>query len=22
GQGWTLREDIDRYSNVRRGGNV
>ncbi|MCL6306517.1 GNAT family N-acetyltransferase [Pseudomonas sp. SZ57] len=21
-QGWTLREDIDRYSNVRRGGNV
>ncbi|PBP80426.1 MULTISPECIES: GNAT family N-acetyltransferase [Pseudomonas] len=22
GQGWTLREDIDRYSKVRRGGNV
>ncbi|RMR04798.1 GNAT family N-acetyltransferase [Pseudomonas syringae group genomosp. 7] len=20
GQGWTLREDIDRYSKVRRGG--
>ncbi|NAT39488.1 GNAT family N-acetyltransferase, partial [Pseudomonas syringae pv. actinidifoliorum] len=20
GQGWTLREDIDRYSRVRRGG--
>ncbi|QVK31449.1 GNAT family N-acetyltransferase [Pseudomonas syringae] len=22
GQGWTLREDIDRYSKVRRDGNV
>ncbi|KMY00772.1 GCN5 family acetyltransferase [Pseudomonas syringae KCTC 12500] len=22
GQGWTLREDIDRYSKVRRYGNV
>lgn len=22
GQGWTLREDIDRYSKVRRHGNV
>ncbi len=21
-QGWTLREDIDRYSKVRRDGNV
>ncbi|MBI6799386.1 GNAT family N-acetyltransferase [Pseudomonas syringae] len=22
GQGWTLRQDIDRYSKVRRDGNV